>query len=366
MMRTVYFAALSKYVVVGIGILLVLLANSSIVADQRPADCTGICDLAWSPAEEHLLGAVDERGLWLYDANESDSAPQFFSHKYSMSLSFDPQGQYIAVTSCPSFAGSTDPCKGELSLFDLQEHTWKQLGLFDYSIENAKFSTDGKYVAFQEDKPRSAGIQLIDLANNETFSLVDRDRNRTSLVIDYAFDPQSNYIAISNGNVAYELDDFLGISVWRLSDQTLLASTRSSIFAANLIFTESDNNIMFVQYDTQVSIWNYRTGTISPLKRMTETPFDNLHNLSFSNPPNYLLASLLNNGFPDDRTLFAWDIHSGKQMFSRRFPENSFMDLIATTQTGDYIAYSSTVDESKLVGIWDRSNDSTHQVQMIR
>ncbi|MBC7814427.1 MAG: hypothetical protein H7175_24940, partial [Burkholderiales bacterium] len=63
-----------------------MLAGQSVAAQERPVDCSGICALAWSPADEHLLGAVDEFGLWLYDVNEDNSAPQFFPRETSTSL----------------------------------------------------------------------------------------------------------------------------------------------------------------------------------------------------------------------------------------------------------------------------------------
>jgi hypothetical protein len=72
-----------KYVVAGVlSILFMLLTSAAIVSAQPTAYCSGICDLAWSPVEENLLGAVDESGLWLVDTNMSESDPQFFPHEF--------------------------------------------------------------------------------------------------------------------------------------------------------------------------------------------------------------------------------------------------------------------------------------------
>jgi hypothetical protein len=43
--------------------LFILLSNVAIVSAQPYRDCSGVCDLAWSPVEDDLLGAVNESGL---------------------------------------------------------------------------------------------------------------------------------------------------------------------------------------------------------------------------------------------------------------------------------------------------------------
>jgi WD40 repeat protein len=284
----------------------------------------------------------------------------FFPHGNSTSLSFDPKGKHVAVTSYPGVTFPTDICNGTLSLFNIEEQSWEQLAAYEYNIDNVKFSPDGRYVAFQKDEIGEWGIQLIDLTTNNTFSITDgTDRIFTNVVIDYAFDPQSNYIALSNGAYGTEGHAFWGISLWRLSDQTLQARTEGSILAADLTFTETDSSIMFVKYDTEVSVWNYNTGVIASLNKPNETVGDNLHRLSFSNPPTYLLGALLDDWHPGDRMLFVWDIQSGKQVFFRDMPEDSFTDLITINPTGEYIAYSSTVDERRIVDLWEQTTGSS-------
>jgi dipeptidyl aminopeptidase/acylaminoacyl peptidase len=282
---------------------------------------------------------------------------------FATSLSFDPTGQYIAVTSCPALTAPTDSCKGSISLFDIHEQSWTELGAYAYSISNVKFSPDGRYVAFQKDERGAWGIQLIDLITNDTFQITDGvDRIFTNLVIDYAFDPQSDYIALSNGAYGTEGHAFRGLSLWRLSDQTIQAFTDGSILAADLTFSETESSIIFVEYNTEVFVWNYHTGVISSVNKMYETIGDNLHRLSFTYPPTYLLAALLDDWHPGDRMLFVWDIQSGEQVFFRDMPEDSFTDLIAINPTGECIAYSSTVDEQKIIGVWERSTDSNKQI----
>lgn len=276
------------------------------------------------------------------------------------SLSFDPTGQYIAVTSCPDLSAPTGPCNGSISLFDLQEQSWRELGSYNYNIGNVKFSPDGRFIAFEKDEIRAWGIQVIDLTTNDTFSIVDRDF--TNLVSNYAFDFQSNSIAISNGDIAGE--SFSGLSVWRLSDQTLQAFTEGRILAADLTFAETKHNIMFVTHDTEVFLWNYQTGAVSSLSKLNQTLRDNLNRLSFSYPPIYLLAALLDDWHPGDRMLFVWDIQSGEQVFFQDMPEGSFADLIAISTTGEYIAFSSTVNEQKTVEIWEQSTGTSHQILM--
>jgi len=348
-----------------------ILAGQRVAAQERPVDCSGICALAWSPADEHLLGAVDEFGLWLYDVNQADSAPQLYPRENSMSLSFDPQGRYAAVTSCPDYI-LFEPCHGAIALFDLQEQVWIELGAYDYLIQNVKFSPDGRYVAFQKYEHRAYGLQVIDLTTNETFSIVDQSgENRTALVRDYAFDPQSSTVAISNGSMSYEFGDYFGISVWRLSDQTLQAFTSGGVIkaetvAAYLTFTETDTEIIFVDYDTELFVWNTHTGTISSFGPILENTYDNLHRLSFSTPPTYLIASIVDRYAIGHRTLFVWDIQSREQVFVRDTPEDSFMNLVTMTDNGEYIAYSSSVDERKIVHVWERSSYVTRQIELIQ
>jgi WD40 repeat protein len=353
----ILFISVYQYTVAGILTIFILLASVTIISAQPYADCSGICDLAWSPVEENLLGAVDEFGLWLVDLNESESDPLFFSHENSASLSFDPTGQYIAVTSCPALAVPTDPCKGSLSLFDLHDQSWTELGAYDYRLDNIKFSPDSNYMAFQIGE---RSIQLIDLITNETFSITDRIL--ANVITDYTFDPQSNYIALSNGAYGTEGHAFWGISLWRLSDQTLQTRTEGSILALDLTFTETKSNIMFVKDNTEVLVWDYNTGVISSLNKLNETVGDNLNRLSFSYPPTYLLAALLDDWHPGNRTLFVWDIQSSEQIFFLDTPEDSFTDLITINSTGAYLAYSSTVDEGKIVGVWERTTDTHQQI----
>jgi WD40 repeat protein len=359
-MHTIHLIATCAYVVIGILSMFAALDNTTVVAEQRPGDCSGICDLAWSPVEENILGVVDEFGLWLYDTNETDA--QFFPHENATSLSFDPTGQYVAVTSCADWTNPTDPCNGSISLFDIQEQSWTELRRFNYSIGNVKFSPDGRYVTFENDEIGAWGIQMIDLTTNDTFTI--GDQRLTNLIIEYAFDPQSNTIAISNGDIGTEGHVFWGLSVWKLSDQTLQGFTDESLLAADLTFTETDTTIMFVEYNTEISLWNYSTGVISSINKMNETVGDYLHQLSFSNPPTFLLAALLDDWHPGDRMLFAWNVQSGEQVFFRDMPEGSFTDLIVINPTGEYIAYSSTVDERKIVRVWERTTGSTRQARI--
>lgn len=340
----------------------ILLGSTTTVSAQPSAYCSGVCDLEWSPVEENLLGAVNEFGLWLVDMNESKSSPRFFTRENVTNLNFDPTGQYVAVISCPSLAAPTDECNGSISLFDLEEGAWAELEAYNYNISNIKFSPDGRYVAFQNDEIGEWGIQLIDLTTNNTFTV--GDQHLTDFIIEYTFDRQSNTIAISNGDIGYQGHTFWGLSVWRLSDQTLQARTDDSILAADLTFTETESNIMFVEYDTKVSVWNYRTNVISPVNKLNETVGDNLHRLSFSASPTHLLAALLDDWHPSNRRLFVWDMLSGEQIFFRDMPEDTFTDLIAMNSTGNYIAYSSTVDELKIVEVWEQTTGATRQVTL--
>jgi WD40 repeat protein len=227
------FFPVNKCVVAGMLSIFILLTSAGLVSAQPWRDCSGICNLEWSPVEENLFAAVDEFGLWLIDTNESNSPPQFFPHEFATSLSFDPTGKYVAVTSCPALVAPTEQCNGSISLFDIQEQSWTELGAYDYTISNVKFSPDGRYVAFQKDERGVWGIQLIDLTTNNTFQITDgMDRIFTNLVVNYAFDPQSDYIALSNGAYGTEGHAFWGLSLWRLSDQALQAFTDGSILAA--------------------------------------------------------------------------------------------------------------------------------------
>lgn len=362
-MHTKHLIAAYKYVVVGLLSMFVMLGSIAIVSAQPDTICRGICDLAWSSVEEDLLGAVDEFGLWLYDISEANNPPQFFPHEYATSLSFDPTGRYIAVISCPNLIIRTDPCNGLISLFDIQEESWTALKAYNYNISNVNFTPNGRYIAFEKDARGALGIEVIDLTKNNTLSIVNGPM--TNAVIDYAFDRQSNYIAVSNGAFGTEGHAFWGISLWSLSDQTYLATTEGSRLAAALTFTETDNDILFITYDAQMFGWKYQTGDISTLGSFVENaPFDNLHRLSFSQPPTYLLAALIDGEFVSDRKLFVWDIQSGDQVFFRDMPEDSFTDLITINSTGEYIAYSSTINDGKLIDIWERATGSTRQVEM--
>jgi len=120
--------------------------------------------------------------------------------------------------------------------------------------------------------------------NRETISIVDLQLN--DLVIDYAFDPQSSLIAISNGNYGYEGHSFWGISVWRIWDQSLQAVTEHGILAASVMFAETADELRFVTYGTQLSIWNYQTGVISAIRRFFDAGLnDPLNRLSFAYQP---------------------------------------------------------------------------------
>jgi WD40 repeat protein len=362
------FIAVSKSIVAVI--LIVFAAWGSARAAILPIStyCSGLCGIAWSPVEDHLLGAVDNLGLWLYDASEEEQSPQLFPQENARSFSFDPLGRYVAVASCPGLdpLDPQDECKGLISLFDLQQHIWKPLGAYDYDVDNIKFSPDGSYVAYEKAAGSVWGIQVIDIETKETFSIADHnletyfmaDADLVNIVMDYVFDPQSKLIAISNGDRGWEGHIFFGISVWRLFDQVLQAHTQDSLLAPTLAFTGTDAEIMFIEHNTQVSVWNYRTGSTTPLGSMVETGWDNLHRLSFSDPPTNILAALVDRYEFGHRRLYVWDIQSGETDFFFDAPKDGFVDLIAMNPTDEYIAYGSTVDEAKIVTIWDQETGS--------
>ncbi|MCA0455949.1 MAG: WD40 repeat domain-containing protein [Chloroflexi bacterium] len=333
--------------------ILMLLLNTSLVSAQPDTICTGICDLASSPTVENLFGAVNEFGLWLINTNESEA--QFFSHENAINLSFDPSGKYVAVISCPNLAIRTSPCKGSLSLFDLQEQTWRELGSYDSAIENVKFSPDGKYVAFQNGFGKS-GVQLIDLTTGDTFTV--GDQRLTNMIIEYTFNPQSTLIAISNGDIGYGGHVFWGLSIWKISDQSFQVKTRGSLLAADLTFTETENNIAFVKYNAELYSWNYYKGIVSSVDDIVG---DNLNRIRFSYPPTYLLATLSDGRLPMDRMLYVWDVQSGEQIFVLDRTDDSFTNLISINSTGEFIAYGSTVTEGKIVEVWERATGTTSQ-----
>lgn len=354
---------ISVYKIVILGTFFIFTAISGNIVQAQSASyyCRTICALAWSPSELNVLGIVNRYGLWLYDAADHNTEARLFQYNNAYYLSFAPTGSTIAVAACAN-SEETNNCNSSLALFDITTQTWETLAQYEYTIDKLKFSPDGRYIAYEATMPGYQGVHLIDLTTHETTTIAKL--GFTDHVLDYAFDPQVTRIAISNRGLSGH--GFVGITVWRLSDQTLERESPFDVLAPALAFIEGGTEIIFAEYDTQLSVWNLENGVITAQEQLVETMPDNLNTLRFTDDSAYLVASLLGNGSLYNRQLFVWETTSGTEVFALNSPtDDRLLNLIAINSAGTYVAFSDAVDERMLVEIWDRASGSIIQKSLM-
>jgi WD40 repeat protein len=100
-----------------------------------------VCDFEWSPTNDKLLAAITIDGLRLYTIEEDQVEYDLFTIEKPTSLSFSPDGNLIAVTSCiDNDTENLTGCHGILSIFELETESWSEIARFDYGLDNVKFS----------------------------------------------------------------------------------------------------------------------------------------------------------------------------------------------------------------------------------
>ena len=321
---------------------------------------TATCALAWSPSETSLLAVLNQYGLWLYDADDPDSELSLIPYENATSLSFDPSGTFIAVTTC-NHDEINASCNGTLVLFDLEAQAWETIVQYDYGIGDVKFSPDGKYIAFRQFEPNAVGVRLIDLATEQAITI--SDPMLTFDILDYAIDPLSTHIAISIRGLTGHLNS--QINVWRLSDQMLEVSTEGIVQAPALTFAPDGTGILFTDYDTKLSMWDLESGVITANRQLVETNVDNLNYLRFTDDSRYLVASLYNGQLFENRKLFVGEVASGEEVFAINSLPNNSADAVSINPVGTHVAYITVDgDEQMWVNVWERSSSTVHQMSL--
>ena len=332
-----------------------LITHTIVQAQSSSYYCHAICSFAWSPGEQNLLGAVNQYGLWLYRADDTDSEPRLFPYKHAHDLSFDPTGTTVAVAYCTDDVINT-PCTGSLALFELATETWETLAQSKYPIENIKFSLDGKYVAFL-----AGGLNLINLTTRETIRIYAPIY--TGNVLDYAIDPSSSRVAISSGFLSGHV--FFGITVWSILERRIETATPFGIEASAVTFTPDGTGILFVEDDTELSHWDLESEVITSRGQLVKVKPDNINLFAFSENSAYLAASLLDNGVPDDRNLLVWESASEAQVFALDPPRGRILDSIMINPAGRYVAFGDGGDKRMLVEVWERETGTTRQLSLV-
>ena len=317
--------------------------------------CSGVCDLEWSPTDENLLAAVNHYGLWLYDIRESESKPALFPFQNATSLDFSPDGSSIAVTACPILKAGDNPCKGIVSIFDLENESWREVAQYDDAVTDVKFSPDGNLTAFVQHNVQEQGIRIINLLLNENLTIVDD--SMTVLISGFAFSPDSSLIAISNGNLSWQNR----LSVWSATNAELIAVKDIEGLIKDLNFSDTDS-IDFVTSDARVLVWDYVAGSTRLSHTMIQTTKDNLHEYNLTDQSTYLLGSLVDDGNPRDRTLYLWDLETGDEIFSIDIPPDHWHNILEINVSGEYLSASDSNDAHHAVDLWEIETNVHHQI----
>jgi uncharacterized protein with WD repeat len=195
------------------------------------------------------------------------------------------------------------------------------------------------------------GLRLIDLASNESRTIIDR--TLTNLIADYDFSPDGRYIVVSNGTPIMTTHDFNGAVVWDVKSGSLIATTSGNAFRKDVMFSADSSSIISVENNSRVTIWNFNENVTHFNHIVADTSPDNLHDYSLAENLPYLLGSMIDDWHPRDRTLYIWEIQTGSEIFSVDIAPDYWHDRLAVNAPAVFLAAGSAVDETKIIDIWE-------------
>lgn len=339
----IYFIIIATFFMLSI-------SRSSSVAAQS-INCVEICDIEWSPTEEDLLAVVTEIGLWLHHVNDMDSTPILYQIENVTSLSFSPNGDVIAVTSCIDSDQEDSECHGMVSIFNIETESWREIARFDYGLKDIQFSPDGTKLAMIQDKPSEWGLNIIDLSTMESVQIVDR--KLTNLIIDY--DISDKFAVISNGSTTLA---FAGITLWNLDTGKVVAKLDiydeniDQKYISEIAFWNDSSTVALVNSEAQLTLWEVEANRLASTENFIDTYYEPFHNFELIPSTQHLLAALAQDNL-SIRVLSLWDLQSMELVFTADLPSPTLSTTLLDMNSTHSLIAISGFDEKCAIYVFD-------------
>jgi WD40 repeat protein len=315
-----------------------------------------VCDLAWSPTED-LLAAVNQYGLWLVQADDADAVPELVPFEDATSVAFSPDGETIAITACHIYLEEDRACESLIAIYDISSGVWQEFNRYDFELSDIMFSPDGLTLAAEQSKAQAWGLRLIDLVTKDESTITDPIR--TNAILTYAFSPDGRYLANVNATAGILAEMVNGVIVWDLATGERIAETEGNLHLRDVMFSSDSSKIIYVDASGIVTERNFLpqegdgvAAAIISERLFSPVMIDILHTFVLVEQPAYLLASLLDDYRPTNRSLYAWDLTTNTEVFFYDMPLDRNIEQIALSASGQYFSAASAVMDDRLLDIW--------------
>ena len=280
-----------------------------------------VLSVSFSPDGKYIATASSDRTAKLWDLSGNQLA-QFIGHLDGvLSISFSPNGEYIATASAD----------GTARLWNLSGNQVAQFIGHQHRLFSVSFSPNGEYIATAS---ADGTARLWDLSGHQIAQFVGHQDG----VLSVSFSPNGEYIATASSDCTARL--------WNLSGNQLVQFIGHQNGVNSVSFSPNGDYIATASADRTVKLWDLSGNQLSQFRGH----FGWVRSVSFSPNGEYITTA------SSDRTARLWTLPRNQVAHFRAYQDGVL--IINFSPNGECFA---TVSSDCAAQLWDLSGNQLSQ-----